>query len=592
MKIAAAALLLASLGLSSISWAKPFSSILGEDAEMFLYVKRLSESRNALLDHPFYEMSEDEELHEFFELFSDSSDDLDTEEPGFVEVLKEDFGLTVDELFELFPGQGGFVFFSLTEMIMDEADYPDMAILLEYEGEREKLDELLQIQFERNAASQKAINPAIEHELKEESFMGETLYFDEVFDGVDTYVEDGYALVEGIFILASPEDRLRSIVESIKKGPDAALDENASYLNAVDASGTAADISLYLNLEKIMPVLSEAFVGGMMESGLATYGVTSSSLEKALSFNSLLSFYMDFELEEEGIRLHSNLIHSGKTGLLSLLSYKSGLLPEATYIPDDLLSASVSLFDMGAMLSSLESLLNTASPALAPMIDIQLQKIQTQTGVDFRSAILENLGTELVNFSMMEDASDDLIIPVAQQYYVLEIKDGDSLARAIETLKDLVPGGRAFIEAQEFEGQTIFTVQTPQVPNPHVDPELRFSYLITRSSLIMGYGKIGNLQKMLTDMNDSSAEGIFQDPEVEALFERIAQPNPVARSYADLSAFIEPMIAGFRQAGMIGGIGADLEIPDALSGGFRILTETNEDENGIYSRALLIINED
>ncbi|MEM1221989.1 MAG: hypothetical protein AAGH40_04440 [Verrucomicrobiota bacterium] len=584
------------LGLVSVLWAAnsalsaiPFDEILGEETEALFIVHSLSETRDAVVAHPFYETFQDESVLEFFGKISGGGKKSGPDEQGFMEVLNEEFGLTLDELFELFPQQAAFASFNISEsMILDEG-YPDMAIMLEYAGEPEKLDELLQVQFERNAAAQKKINPAMEHELKQESFMGETLYLDEAFDGVDTYVEDGYCLVDGIFVLASPEDRLRSIVEAIKDGQDAPLSENDGYLRSLESAGKGPGFAVYFNLERLMPPLSKLFIDGMMESGgLATYGVTSLSLEKALSLNALLSLYIRVGLEADGIGVSSNLIHSGKDGLLSLVSYENGALPEARYIPEDALSASVSLFDLGMMLSNLEALLNIASPALTPLIDIQMQNIQQQTGIDLRSAILENLGSELVNFTLMEESPDELIIPSPQQFYLLEIKDADSLGRALETLKDLVPGGRAYIEEQAFEGQTIFTVKTPQAPNPHVDPEMRFSYVITRSALVIGFGKIGNLQKILTDMSDSSAEGIFQKPEVEQLLERIAQPQAVSQSYADLSAFIGPAVKSLAGTGVFGNKNSGLEIPEILSDSFTTISETNETKDGFFSRALLI----
>ncbi|MEM7791716.1 MAG: hypothetical protein AAF546_09970 [Verrucomicrobiota bacterium] len=589
MKISALGLVSVLCAANSSLIAVPFDEILSEETEALFIVHNLSETRDAVIEHPFYETFKDETVLEFFSKLSGGSKKRDEDEQGFMEILNEEFGLTVDELFELFPGQAAFASYNISESMILKEGYPDMAIMLEYAGEPEKLDELLQVQFERNAAAQKKVNPAMEHELKQESFMGETLYLDEAFDGVETYIEDGYCLVDGIFVLASPEDRLRSIVEAIKDGQDASLSENDAYLQSLESAGKGLGFAFYLNLERIMPPLSKLFIDGVMTSGgLATYGVTSLSLEKALSLGSLSSLYIGVGLEPDGVGASSSIIHSGKDGLLSLISYESGTLPEARYIPEDAVSASVSLFDMGVMLSNLEALLNVASPSLTPLIDIQLQNMQQQTGVDFRSAILENLGSEFVNFSLMEESTDELIIPVAQQFYLIEIKDADSLGRAIETLKDLIPGGRAYIEEQAFEGQTIFTVKTPQAPNPHIDPEMRFSYVITRSALVIGYGKIGNLQKVLTDMGDSSAEGIFQKPEVEQLLERIAQPQAVSKSYADMSAFIEPALKSLATTGVLGNKNAALKIPEILDESFTTISETNETKDGIFSRVLLI----
>ena len=135
---------------------------------------------------------------------------------GFTEVLKDEFGLSYDELFELFPGQASVALYNLSEQVLNEEDSQEIVLLAEFSGDAERLNELMQVQFIRNAEAQQALNPLVEHEMVEEYFMGETLYFDETFDGETTYVEDGYALVDGIMILAAPESRLRETVEWIK----------------------------------------------------------------------------------------------------------------------------------------------------------------------------------------------------------------------------------------------------------------------------------------------------------------------------------------------------------------------------------------
>src|SRR5690606_30895349 len=128
---------------------------------------------------------------------------------SFTEVMQNEFGLTYDELFALFPGEAVFAIYNMVELLMGKTELPEGVLLGAYAGDEAKLHELMNIQFKRNAKAQAEKNPLVEHTMIQETFMGETLHFDETYDGEKTYIEDGYALVDGIFILGRPEARLR-----------------------------------------------------------------------------------------------------------------------------------------------------------------------------------------------------------------------------------------------------------------------------------------------------------------------------------------------------------------------------------------------
>jgi hypothetical protein len=246
--------------------AVPISSLVEDDVDVYLLLGSPAESRTQWEGHPFAAVADDPQIQAFFApLWEDFSA---SEEESFTEVMEDEFGLSWDAFFELFPGQFVLSWYKLSELILGQAERPEVVLMVEYAGDAERLAELMQVQFERNVTKQKEHNPAIEHTMLEETFMGETLHFDEVFDGVETYIEDGYALVDGIFILASPETRLRSVVEAIKAGPGNALSDNDAYLRARERGGRG-DASLYVNFEALLPPLNEALVQQSMANGAA-----------------------------------------------------------------------------------------------------------------------------------------------------------------------------------------------------------------------------------------------------------------------------------------------------------------------------------
>jgi hypothetical protein len=577
--------------------AVPFQEIIGEDVELFVSVRSFSETRAQWVEHPIVELFEDESLVAFFDSMEEDeeSDDADSDEPsGFTEVMEEVFGLSYDELFELFPGQASLAFYNLSAEMLDLGERREMLLMAEFSGDAERLEELMQIQFERNAEAQQAVNPLIEHEMVEESFMGETLYFDETFDGEETYVEDGYALVDGIVILATPESRLREAVESIKEGASSPIADSDVYRRSREDAGRG-DLAVYLNLEKLMPPLNDALMELPMLNNLAMFGVTAQSLESALSLESLQAMYVDLDLIDEGLLSNYGLIYREKLGFLSLLSYAQTELPEARYVPEGVLNSSISLFDLSAMLANLEKVLTSASPTLPPLIDMQMQLSQTKTGVDVRASILENFGAQFVSLSIVnEEGLEDLEGLDTQQLFVISVKDTQALAQALEAFKDLIPGGRALIEEQAYEGQTIYTIKGPSDPNLPDSTGADVSYVITRSELIVNVGRVGLLHEVLARMSEGS-DGLWQHSDTERMFERIERPNAVTRSFVDAEQMIEPFFQSLLQAGEVSGFSGHMsaeKIPSSLDAAYRLISEINEAPDGLFGRTLIIKSED
>lgn len=568
---------------------KALDRIIATDADAIFTLRDISALREAWKEHPLVLDIAEASLADLFgQAFAPSGDAAD--QAGFKELLEE-FNLDMEEIFTLFPGQAGLALYNFADLVMQKSERPDLAILAEFSASAERLDELMQIQFERNAKAQQEINPEIEHALIREYFMGETLYFDEVFDGEKTYIEDGYALVDGIFILATPEERLRTMVESIKAGSEAPLARSAPYQRVSEASGPV-DGRFYINFEAFLPTLNEALLGGTMPPPMAMFGMSGSSLGQALSLGDWQAFSFDFKVQEAGIRAHSAIIYREKTGLFKLLAYGEGALPAAHYVPTGALSSAVSRFDLSEMFAQLEAFLGAASPTAPALLNMQLQQIKSNTGVDLRRALLQNFGTEVVSFSILpEEGPGNNSLAPAEQVYVFQIKDAAALSGALEALKDMVPGARAQIQTREFAGETIHTFSNAGAAAAGSPPAQDFSYVVTRTHLIGNLGRIGTLQRVLTSMQSGDA-GFWQQAEIEALVEQVGTPGAVARSYTDLGQALTSLLESIQEAQQLTGQGSRIETPSSIDLPWHFLTETNEVRDGLFSQMILLRKED
>ena len=573
----------------SVLTAVPFQQIIGEDVEFFVSIRNITELREDYEEHPMVEIFKDESLREWFDDFGDFDVTVEMDPHDFFEEMEDTFELSGDEFFELFPGQVSLAFYNISDQLMEKDEEIEFVFMAEFSGDAEKLDELMRIQFEHNAEMHRKSNPLAEHELIEETFMGETLYFDEAFDGEKTYAEDGYALVDGIFILAAPESRLRETVEVIKEGGEAAISDLETYQLSRDYSSDDSDVAFYVNLAELMPPLNSTLGDLPIFSVLGLAGVTPDSLKSALSLESMQGMFLDLEMVEDGILSHYGILYSEKAGLLSLFEHVEDDFPEARYVPDNVLDSSISLFDLSAMYRSLETILSTASPFVISMVDIQLQKVQTNTGVDLRAAMLENFGKEIVMFSVLkEDASNAAEMLQADQVFVIEIKDTEAFGQAVNAILDNAPAVKPLIEESTYEGETIYSIVTPNQPS---GTQMEINYTITRSKFILTIGHISLLHNVLSEIGEDG-DGFWQDPDTIALFERIKEPNPVGRSYLDLNQIIEPLFEVLAVAKSQFSDASEsiksVDVPKSLKGSCRLAVEANEAPGALFWRALIV----
>jgi len=581
-----ALLLLFSSVLATGAGARPLDEVVDAEADLFLSIRDLSDLREAWQSHPLVRDVFDTPLTEWLDLFRQSEEGSDASS-GW-DALLEEFNLDEARFFELFGEQAGLVVYNLPELLLQQERLPDMALLANFSGSKEELDALMKIQFDRNAKAQRELNSSMEHTMIEEIFMGETLHFDEAFDGESTYIEDGYAFVDGVFILARPEARLRSLVESIKEGAENPL-RGSNFLQRIrEGSERPEDLVAFVNFESFLPELEAALENEVPMRGLALFGVSGRSLQAALSLGSLGGFGLLGYVEEDAVSGRTALLYREKSGLPRLLSYGDGPLPTAAYVPESVLASSVTTFDLSEMSRQLEALLALASPSTPALLNIQLEQVKANSGVDLRRALLENFGAEIVSYSLRpEGLTAEAPALESQQVYVFKIIDAAALSAAVEALKDLIPGARSEIQTRLFEGETIHTLALQADPEVPGMPPFNFSFVVTRSHLVACYGQPGLIQSVLSAMQEQEA-GFWQSDRVAMLADRFDNRNVVGRSYTDFGEIMDTLLTSFLQATRFSGNDRGIRASDLPELSWYLFTETFEAEDGFFSDMILV----
>ena len=191
---------------------------------------------------------------------------------------------------------------------------------------------------------------------------------------------------------------------------------------------------------------------------------------------------------------------------------------------------------------------------------------------------------------LQERGSADSPLLLGEDAYIFDLKDGEELSRALEAFKDLAPPVRSMIEAQEYQGHTIYSFNPGAGSFAAEAENISMSYVVTRDKLIFSTGSGGLLQLLLTRMANRS-EGFWQSSEVVRLFERIAQPGAVSRSYINLEQLVVPMLRAMVEHPILSGLSTHLDeskIPTELDVPYRLISEVNEAPDGLYSRTLFI----
>ena len=116
-------LLAGTLATASLLQAVPFSSLIEEEVDIYFTLRSIVDLRTDWAGHPFAQVVESEELHDFFEPLLAAGAEPENEE-GATDILKNEFGLSWDELFELFPGQLALASYNVPDLIMGRAEHP------------------------------------------------------------------------------------------------------------------------------------------------------------------------------------------------------------------------------------------------------------------------------------------------------------------------------------------------------------------------------------------------------------------------------------------------------------------------------------
>lgn len=525
------------LALFSAAWAsaEPLENYLPDNTIAFIKVESLKAMREGLESSAAAEIWEKEQFDEFFapslerlELWRDS--------------LEEEWD--VDRMMELLVGQ---VALGLQLEREGEEVKEGFALIADFSGDADALAELIHPISDVHNPQEGFVADGYE-----ETFMGETLYVEETERPDGTVRINGWALVDGIAVLGDPLPMLKDTVARIKEPGARTLAENALFRRAVDTEEAHVCYG-YLNLTESLALLKEDFLGGAENAfsenpQLMMLGITPEGIVDALGIELLeaFSFSMGQYNGLPGVR--TGIFFKRREGFVKLLAYQEGKPALPSFVPEEVIAASISHYSLGEMWNNLEGMLGAVSPNLASMLQLQMDRLRERTGLDIRESFINNLGNTIANvtFPVSQQAqqgeeSSETQVVFSETLTAIPLRDPVALRLYVKTLVEQVLPGMTLFQENPYMGEVIYTL----------DPKLTggatggFAYAITDEYLLIGIPGVEPIKTVLSRMASGEGDTLWDTPWMQEAF-RVLPPDAQEYSYLDLERYLGQLIATLR----------------------------------------------
>ncbi len=597
--IMAVAFILAS-AFSVHAAAPPFESVLPEDTFLCISIDSMKTFYKNAKDHPLYQLAQNKA---FVKLLSSlpgkaESDQPDQNDESFAQAFEKEMGIKPERLPELFPGQW--------LLAMTDADLAQMAAA-EESGNADDLPMTLILSHSGDTAAIKSMifasarydekNEGAKHRIIEETYHGARLFHEETEKDNVTTDAGSYALLDDVLILTRSKERAREMVIRFKDVP-----ENSFYTGKRFAKirphlkNTGAYV--YLNFEKPAAMLAEAAkkkaaaANRSSESKGPMDMVSPELILQTLNPGAFEGFFLGADIHPDTSRISSGLLLKNRTGLASLLQFENKSPQQPAYVPDTVVSASVSRFDIGTALNNMEGLLAQALPFVNGMYQGYLAQIKANSGVDLRADLIANLGSEMtiINMPIESSASKKPGQDPFQQVIAIGIKDKQGFEMALDGIKSMLGASENF-EKTDYLGQTLYRFKSaPGTGGPALGG---FSYMITDDTVFFCTGPATGLQRVLSYQKKPAR--LLWDKAVVRKAKKLLPAGNVAFSYTDLDTMMDALITGlasFKTTGADKSSDADIEqLKKQIAFPFYLIFQTYSEENGIFYKGVLLEKE-
>lgn len=612
---------LAALALATpCLYASDLDQLLPENTFAYLRVADVPALREESGQNPFVEYFSHPEVQRFFSpLLEQMEADQDDPEKSLEGVT----GLSFDEIVDLLGGDliiGSAMDLSLFRQSANADDIPrGLLVAFEHDGKAETITAAYRKMSERGAEIaqqnyQKLVEqtmalrqqqaqrrealgePSTEEDasledsfelppppppsrIVEEAYGPANIMVEIVGEGEEATRETFLATTRNLAIFCNSEELLHKAIDRHSgESADRSFVQSSLYPRANQEGGD--DLVVYLSLA---PIWEIARISAKQQLDQAATNIGQPSGEAMMDLFQMEAIEA-FRFSAEGTTAESMLYFEPNRGITKLLAFSNGDPQIPAFVPADVQSANIGLFNLSDMFAELEQLFASLSPVFFGMYNGYLTQVQQQSQVDLRAGILQNFGGTVVSYVDTQRPGETLGEP--GQVFAIEVKDGDLLATSLKTLLSNTPLAQNMSES-DYLGNTITAFANPQTG------EASFSYAVTPNFVIFASGNDNVLKAALARIDnpgDSLAEneairnvranaggslaGIgYSDfgSVMNTLFETLAAIQDKVPADSSQAQFVDPLA-----------VPAEVDFPyDAVS-------FTRLQEDGLYSKSILV----
>ena len=577
-----------------------FEELLPEDTLFIAKVEEIGHFLTEFEEYPLLALWRDDDVHAFFAPLHSR---LATAQ--IAEEFKAEFGIGLDRFQETFGGQAAL---AVTGLDFPESEgaapVAEVVLLVDYGGEEETIERIMNRYLHESAArSPGAANQGFR--VSPEEFLGATLHIGEIDnlaeqgEGEDTTAfSGGWAFVKdrNLLVLASPVETLREVVAgAVIVGDRESILDNPVFRKVTDQVNDP-EFYAFVNLESLARILKEEIMREAANAAPNILGIRPRDIFRAFGLDVLEAVYVAINLVEGETSIFSGLFFREKRGLVKLLAYWNGVPPNPAFIPENAITASVSLFSLREFWAALEEIVAGISPSLPIIYESYLNQVNAQVGLDLRETIIETVDDKIVIFGVFEpslsDESSDSLTELSQVYAV-GIKDRQGFELAIKALEGMFGGGRPLFEAREYLEATIHTYRGVGMSMPETDPQSRFAYALTDRYLFLGVGSTGLIESAISRLQERERT-LWDDAALADAMRRL--PSPAAEvNYQDFGALLYTFFLSLavlqRQLSIRDDALAFCDpaaLPETKDFPYFLIAKTYSEDDILYARSLIV----
>lgn len=265
-----------------------------------------------------------------------------------------------------------------------------------------------------------------------------------------------YTVKNGILAFGNDPEALGAALKGIEGGVSNSLAENARFKSFREAAGVAGDVELFVDLNKIISVVSETtppFAAGAAALGLNAF--QSAGLSFAVNQG-------DFETQTQAI-----ILMRGSSPLLNLFNMPAKSLAPEAWVPENVSSYFTFNWDLDLFYTTLTGIINATAPGQMERVNQMLAGPDPDNPLfNIKKDLIDPLGNRL---TVVSDTVEGKKLPTQRTLIAWQLDSNERLNALIDRLMAMA-GGALPLQKNSVKGNTVYSfplgdMLAAQMPN-------------------------------------------------------------------------------------------------------------------------------